>query len=52
MTALRLKAGIFLEIITESLKSLSETAKIGLRDVILRILRIDIHLDLKDREAH
>ena len=47
----RLRAGIFSEIIDESLKPLFDTAKKVLRDEILRTLGIDIHLDLKGREA-
>ena len=49
---IRLRAGIFSETITGDVKPLFETAKKILRDVIKRSrLGIDIHMDLKGREA-
>ena len=47
----RLRAGIWSEKVQGELKPLYETAKKVLRDEILRTLGIDIHMDLKGREA-
>ena len=49
--AIRFRAGIFSERITADLKPLFDTAKKHLRDFLLRSLGIDIHMDLKGREA-
>ena len=47
----RFRAGLFSETITNELKPLFDTAKKYLRDILLRSLGIDIHMDLKGREA-
>ena len=49
--AVRLRAGIFSETITSELRPLFDTNKKILRDRLLRSLGIDIHMDLKGREA-
>ena len=49
--AIRLKAGIFSETITADLKPLYDTTKKILRDHLKRSIGIDIHMDLKGREA-
>ena len=49
--AIRFRAGIFSETITADLKPLFDTTKKVLRDVLMRSLGIDIHMDLKGREA-
>ena len=47
----RLRAGIWSEKVEGVLKALFDTAKKILRDEILKSIGIDIHLDLKGREA-
>ena len=47
----RLRAGLFAEKIDASIKPLYDTAKKRLRDELMRLIGIDIHLDLKGREA-
>ena len=48
----KLRAGIWAEKVSGELKPLYETAKKILRDEMLRTLGIDIHMDLKGRDAH
>ena len=47
----KLRAGIWAEKVSGELKPLYETAKKILRDEMLRTLGIDIHMDLKGRDA-
>jgi len=47
----RLRAGIFCETITSELKPLFDTNKKIFQDWLLQSLGINIHMDLKEREA-
>ena len=47
----RLRAGLFSEKIEAAIKTLYDTALKMLRDELMRLIGIDIHLDLKGREA-